>query len=48
MDLGGAKDYHILKQVLENGIAQISGQPLVHKRYALQSFTNVMAQKLFG
>lgn len=48
MNLGGAKDRPDLNQVWENVLARLNGQPLVHKRYTLQSFTKVMTQKLFG
>lgn len=48
MNLGGAKDRPNLKQIWENALAQMRGQPMVHKKYALQSLTQVMRQKIFG
>ena len=47
-NLGGAKDRPNLKQILENAMARMSGQPLLHKKYASQSFTQVMMQKFLG
>lgn len=38
MNLGGAKDRPDLNQVWENVLARLNGQPLVHKKYTLQSF----------
>ena len=47
-NLGGAKDRPNLKQILENAMARMSGQPLLHNKYASQSFTQVMMQKFLG
>ncbi|KAJ5492701.1 hypothetical protein N7539_001447 [Penicillium diatomitis] len=48
MNLGGAKDRPDLNQVWENVLARLNGQPLVHKKYTLQSFWSVVTQKLFS
>jgi hypothetical protein len=48
MNLGGAKDRPDLKQVWENVEAKLNGQPEVHKKFQLQTFHQVIWQKLFG
>jgi hypothetical protein len=47
MNLAGAKDRPDLNQVWENVLARLNGQPLVHNKYILQSFTKVLMQKIF-
>ena len=48
MNLGGAKDRPDLTQVWENVEATLKGNPEVHKKLHLQTFTQVMWQKIFG
>ncbi len=48
MNLGGAKDRPDLVQVWENVEAKMNEKPVVHENIKLQTFTQVMWQKIFG
>ena len=48
MNLGGAKDRPILKEVWENVEAELRGQGPVHKKVAKTTVTGVMCRKIFG
>ena len=48
MNLHGAKDRPVLKEVWENVAAGLDHRPLVHQRYSKTSITSVMCGKLFG